>query len=266
MGIPILAGRDFTHADDETTERCVVISESVARRYFPGTDAIGHQLAVGGVPATIVGVARNVRYTSLRSDAPLMIYRGYRQESGAPANTFLIRTSLSHAALTAAVHAELREAAPVLPLPGLVSVDDQIAGALVTERMLATLSSAVSLSATMLAAIGIYSTVASAVTRRRREIGIRLALGGQPGQIRRMVLRDTCGVVAAGLAAGILAVLVVGQWARDLLVRVLFDFSPTSPTVLMSATMAIALVASLAAWLPARRASRTNLVTVMKQE
>ena len=170
MGIPVLAGRDFTIGDDERASKHVVINESVARRYFRDDDPIGRQILVGDpgcqrcpapALASIIGVVKDVRYSSLRAAAPLMIYRPYRQETNAPAGAFLIRTSSAGSeALTSALRAEIRRAAPGLPPPSVVSLDDRMAAMVVEERMLATLSSAIGLLAAILAAVGIYSAVA----------------------------------------------------------------------------------------------------------
>ena len=204
MGIPVVAGRDFSLSDDERAPKHVVISDGVARRYFGSEDPIGRQIVVGDprcgrcpapAAASIVGVVKDVRYASLRADAPLMIYRPYRQEPSAPADTFLIRTSSTTAeALTQFLQTEVRAAAPALPPPSVVGLEDIVAGMLVEERMLAALSSAIGALAAILAAIGIYSTVAAAVARRQREIGIRMALGALPGQIARMVVSETSGI------------------------------------------------------------------------
>ena len=234
MGIPVLAGRDLQPGDDERAPRCVIISESVARRYFPGDDPLGRQILVRGAPASIVGVVKDVRYSSLRADAPLMIYRPYRQEASAPADAFLIRTSsATAAALKPFLHAEVRAAAPALPPPSVVSLEDRVAAVLVEERMLAALSSAIGVLAAILAAIGIYSTVASAVARRQREIGIRMALGALPGQVGRMVVGEAFGIVAVGLAIGIPAAIATALAARAVLAGVLFELSPTDPAHLV---------------------------------
>jgi predicted permease len=273
MGIPVLAGRDFELGDDERAPQCVVISESVARRYFRGEDPLGRQIVVGGakprtnVSASIVGVVKDVRYTSLRADAPMMIYRPYRQESGAPANTFLIRSSsVTAEALTPFLRAEIRAAAPALPPPSVVSLEDRVAGVLVEERMLAGLSSAIGALAALLAAIGIYSTAAAAVARRQREIGIRMALGALPGQVARMVVSEAFGIVASGLAMGVPAAIAAALAARAILAGVLFELSPTDPIVLSSSAVAILLIASLAAYVPARRAARIDPVASLKYE
>jgi predicted permease len=276
MGIPVLAGRDFGHSDDERAPKYVVVNDSVARRYFRGEDPLGRQILVGDpgcqrcpppAVASIIGVVKDVRYASLRAEAPLMIYRPYRQAASAPADTFLIRTSSATAqALTPLLHAEVRAAAPCLPRPSVVSLEDKIAAVLVEERMLAALSSAIGAMAAILAAIGIYSTVAAAVVRRQREIGIRMALGALPGHVARMAVSETFGIVAAGLAIGVPAALAAALAARGVLDGVLFELSPTDPTILISSAGAILLIASLAAYVPARRASRIDPVAAVKYE
>jgi putative ABC transport system permease protein len=265
MGIPILAGRDLESGDDERAPKCVVISESVARRYFRSDDPLGRQILFRGAAASIVGVVKDVRYTSLRADVPLVTYFSYRQETLAPADTFLIRTSSASAeALAPLLRAEIRAAAPALPPPSVVKLEDQVAAGLVQERMLAALSTAIGVLAAILAAIGIYATVAAKVARRQRELGIRMALGALPGQIARMVMSETFGIVAGGLAIGVPAAFAAGRAARGLLAGVLFDLSPTDPLILFCSTAAILLIATLAAYVPARRVSRIDSVAAIK--
>jgi putative ABC transport system permease protein len=267
MGIPVLSGRDFSIADEERAPRCVIISDSVARRYFSGENPLGRQVAFRGVVASVIGVVKDVRYTSLRTDAPLMIYRPARQEVGAPANTFLIRTSSrTHDALMSLVRAEVRAAAPTLPPASAVTLADQVAGSLVEERMLATLSGAIGVLAAILAAIGIYGVIAATVARRRREIGIRMAIGALPGRVARAIVADAFRIVAAGLVMGVPVTIATTLAARGLLADVLFGLSPGDPAVLLAATGAILLMASLAAWLPAHRASRIDPVAALKYE
>jgi predicted permease len=265
MGIPIIAGRDFTADDDQRAPKRVVVSESVARRYFPGEDPLGRQILFGGAAATIVGVAKDVRFTSLRGDAPLVTYRASRQDPTAPANTFLLRTPATNVeVLTPFVRAAIHAAAPALPPPSIIKMEDQVAAALLEERMLATLSSAFGLLAVVLAAIGIYSMSASLVARRRREIGIRVALGAVPGQVVGMVVRNICSVLAWGLAIGVLATLTAGLAARSLLAHALFEVSSSDPFMLVTAVVSILMIASLAAYVPARRASRIDPVAAIK--
>ena len=276
LGIPVLAGRDFSLGDDAAAPKRVVIDEAVARRYFGTGDPLGRQIIAGDprcgrcpLPATavVVGVVKNVRYSSLRTGAPLMIYRPYRQESAAPADTFLIRASSRDVeALGPLIYAEVRAAAPALPRPSVVSLEDTVAGVLVEERMLAALSTAIGGLAAMLAAIGIYSIVAATVRRRQRELGIRMALGAPPGRVAGMVVGEALAIVGTGLAVGVPAAILTALAARGILAGVLFELSPTDPLILSSAAAAILLIAGLAAYVPARRAGRIEPVAVVKCE
>jgi predicted permease len=267
MGIPILAGRDVEHNDDETRAQAAVIGESVAKRYFPGEDPLGRQLLFGSIAATIVGVAKDVRYSSLRREAPLMIYRPYRQAAEAPAGPFLIRTSVEDATtLAPSIYAAIRGAAPTLPLPSISTFDDRVAAMLVEERLLATLSSALGVLAAILASIGIYSAVASMVAMRQREIGIRMALGARPRQAVRIVVADAVTIVASGLAVGVPAALAAGWAAQGFLSRLLFQLSPTDPTIVAASALGILAIACAAAYAPARRAARVDPVAAIKYE
>jgi predicted lysophospholipase L1 biosynthesis ABC-type transport system permease subunit len=249
-----------------------VISESVARKFFGGTDPIGQEIAGGGLPgtdaiATIVGVAKDVRYTSLRVDAPLMIYRPYVQEPGAQANTFLIRTSsTTQANVVSALREELHQAAPAVPAPSITSLEDRVAGLLVEERMLAWLSSTTALFGVILAAIGIYAAVAAGVARRRREIGIRIALGARSREVARMTVGEAFTAVALGLAIGVPIAIGAGLAARGSLSGILFDLSTTDPAILSTSAGVMLLIAALAAYMPARRASQIDPIAVIRND
>jgi predicted permease len=265
MGIPVLAGRDFTAEDDERAPKRVIVSESLARRYFPAEDPLGRQILFGGAAATIVGIVKDIRLTSLRAVAPLVTYRASRQDPTAPAHTFLVRTAATRVEfLTPFLRAEIDRAAPALPPPAIVKMEDQIAASLLEERMLAALSSAFGVLAAILAAIGIHGLSASLVARRRREIGIRMALGAVPGQVARMVVGNMCRVLASGLAIGVLVTLTAGLAARSLLAHALFEVSSFDPFILIVSVLSILLIASLAAYVPARRASQIDPIAAMK--
>jgi putative ABC transport system permease protein len=267
MGIPVLAGREFVIEDDEHAPARVVISESVARRYYAGEDPIGREILFGGAAASVIGVVKDIRYTSVRAEAPLVTYYSSRQELRATAGKFLIRTSgVSLQSLVPLLGAEVRAAAPALPPPSVITLNDQIAAGLREERVLAALSSALGLLASMLAAIGIYSTVASAMARRQREIGVRIALGAVPRQIARIVVSETFRIVAVGLVIGVPAALAAALAARHTIGGLLFELSPTDPLILIGVIASIVLIATLAAYLPARRASRVDPVVALKYE
>ena len=267
MGIPLLAGREFEDADDERAPRRVIISDGVARRYFAGEDPIGRAIVFGDAEASIIGVVKDIRYTSLRTDPPLVTYYAARQETRAPAGTFLIRTTADTAAgLMPLLRAEVHAAAPALPPPSVVRLDDRVAAGLREERMLASLSTALGVLASLLAAIGIYSTVASSVVRRQREIGVRMALGAVPRQVAGMVVGEAFGIVATGLVIGVPLALAVALAARRVVAGLLFELSPADPFVMSGAVVAIAILAAIAAYVPARRASRVDPVAALKCE
>ena len=147
-----------------------------------------------------------------------------------------------------------------------MSLADTVAAVLVEERMLAALSTAIGALAAMLAAIGIYSIVAATVRRRQREIGIRMALGAPPRQVAGMVVSEALAIVAAGLAIGVPGAIAAAFAARAVLAGVLFELSPTDPLTLSSSAAGILLIAALAAYAPARRASRIDPVAAVKCE
>jgi ABC-type antimicrobial peptide transport system permease subunit len=245
----------------------VIVSESVARRYFRDENPLGRQILFRKQASTIVGVVKDIRYASLRAEAPLVTYHPARQESDTPATTFLLRTSSASAeTLSPFLREAVRAVAPALPAPSVVSLDDRVAGGLRNERVLAALSGGIAMLAAVLAAIGIHGTIAAAVARRQREIGVRIALGAVPAEVARMVVADTFRTVAGGLAIGVPAALVGALVAPRVLTDVLFDLSPADPTTLCGTVVAILLIAVVASYLPARHASRMNPVAAINAE
>ena len=246
--------------------KCVIVSESVARRKYSRGGSARSPDPVWPRSSVDRGWS-DVRYTSLRAEAPLVTYRPYRQENDGAAEHFLIRTSsVSAEALTPLLQAQIRAAAPAIPPPSVIALDDKIAGGLMEERMLATLSSALGLLAAILAAIGIHGTVASVVARRQREIGIRMALGAVPSQVARMVVSETFWIVVVGLASGTVVALAAARASRGILAGVLFELSPADPLILAGAVLSILSIAALAAYAPARRASRIDPVAAVRFE
>ena len=267
MGIPLLAGRDFDVRDDEGAPQRAVVSESVARRYFGGEDPLGRQIFFGTTPAEVVGVAGDVRYTSLRENAPQMVYRPYRQQPGGIGGlTFLVRATSGTTVLTPLLRGEVRAAARDLPVPSVFTLEDQIDGTLVEERLLAALSGFFGAVAALLASIGLYGTVAYTVVRRTREIGIRMAVGAHPGLVARMVLRESLAMVAAGLALGIPAALAAARIARGVIAGLLFGVSPADPATLAGATFVLVAIGLVAAYVPARRAARIDPMKALRHE
>jgi len=236
-----------------------IVNEALARQLFGSSDALGRQMVLGlagNSPAIeIVGVSANARYTSLRRPAPPTFYVSYRQRS-TWGSTFVVRTALEPTAIVEQVRATLRELDPQLPLSNLRTQREQIQLSLQRERLFAQLATL------LLAMIGLYGLLAYSVARRTPELGLRMALGAGRGTVRWMVLRQSLLLVAAGLAVGVPAAVASSRFVSSLL----FEISPTSPAPLAGAAAVMLLVALVAAFVPAHRASRVDPVVALRAE
>jgi len=273
LRIPLVAGRDFTERDNEAAASVVVISESVARQYFRGGDALGKQIVLGTatsprgqVPATVVGVAKDVRFTTLRDAGPQMVYRPYLQSKSIGALTFCIRTDDEPERLMSLLEREVRAVIPDRPIFQVRPLAEQVNAALVEERTLAALSGFFGVTAAVLACVGLYGTVAHSVARRTREIGIRIALGAQPGRVARMVLRESFALVGWGLAVGVPAAMAAAYASSSLIADLLFELKPTDPSALTLAAAGVLIVSGFAAFVPAHRAARVDPISALRAE
>jgi putative ABC transport system permease protein len=259
-GIPVVRGRALTHADREAA--VAVVDEEMARRHFPGEDPIGKRLTVFQTPWVVVGVVGSVRQFALADPAEGTLYLSLPravQFRGADGN-LLIRTAGEAAALAPAVRAALREVEPDLalearPLPGVVAAT---AG---RSRLQAVLLAVFATLAALLGSIGIYGVVAAAVAARRRELGIRSALGATRRRLLRLVMGQGMAPVATGLLFGL-----AGAWtASRLVARFLYGVTPGDPLTYSCAVGLLVSVAAFACWLPARRASRIDPAESLRQ-
>ena len=267
-GIPIVSGRGFTSADDGSAPLVVIVNESFARSYWPGESALGKQLrmsaAAGSVVGgsgwrTVVGVAKDAHVRVLRESTPiayLPVGQGFWQ------GYFAIRTTESPAVLAPMLRSALTEVAPTTQLYDVRSMDDVLAPALAQPRLGTMLMASFGLVALMLAAIGLYGVMASLVRDQTREIGIRIALGASVGRVRAEVLRRAGSVAGIGAVAGLAAALATSR----LLSALLFEVSPTDPVSLGGACLVLLVVAGLAAYVPARRATRIDPVRALRAE
>lgn len=270
MGIRILRGRDFTSEDREGKPLAGIVSESVARTLWPGRDAIGRRISMRSHPGpedwmTIVGVVGDVRQGGLPANPSPAVYQPYLQVNQPfflSQVTYLLRTPGDAGALAGGVRAALREMDPNQPAQSIATMQDIIAGTTAAHRLRAELLAAFSLAALLLSAIGIYGVLAYAVVERRREIGIRMALGARAGSVVGMVVRRT--LVLAGVGIGIGLAGSVG--AARLLERYLFAVKSTDPATFLAVAGLLLLVALLAAAVPARRASTVDPVVALRHE
>jgi predicted permease len=246
--------------------RVAVVNETFAKRYFKGANPIGRRMGFGTNPGTptpieIVGVAKDMRYTGIREDARPQVFFPYRQHT-MESIAFYVRTTEDPEVVTQSMRRALSAIDPRVPMFGVTTLDEKVRRSVVNERLIATLSAALSVMATLLAVIGLYGVIAYTVTRRTREIGIRMALGALGSQIAGSVLREAGALVAVGLALG----LGVAWWLGRYVQSQLYGITPEDPSTIAAAGVALALVAGVAAALPARRASAVSPMSALRED
>ena len=268
MKIPMVAGRAFTRQDTETAPRVAIVNQSFVRKFFPHQNPIGRRLGRGQHPdkdtkwVQIIGVCADTRYDRLRSDPPPLYFDLYRQQADVGGLTYIVRTSMKPEAIVPSLRAAVQGIDPDLPLMDVRTQEQQIDANLQQERMFASLTSGFGLLALTLACVGIYGIMAYTVVQRTNEIGIRLALGAMRSQVRGMVLREAGWLAVLGVASGLVAAVALGRLVRSML----YGLQPADPIALALAGGLLLLVALVAGWLPALRASRVEPMEALRRE
>ncbi|MGH7583880.1 MAG: ABC transporter permease, partial [Gemmatimonadales bacterium] len=263
--IPLLRGRDFAVTDDAAAPHVAIVNESFAKTYWPGTNPIGHTFTGGGpfaapVTWTVVGVARNAKYTSLgESDLPFA-YLPLAQDWDWNVH-LLVRTTGDPASLTLPIRDAIRGLDPLLPVPSVLTLDAATSVSLLPERIAAAVTGAMGLLGLMLAVVGLYGVVSYTVSQRTREIGVRMALGAEQSSVLGMVVRDGMRLVAFGIAIG----MVLAVAMTRLMSRFLFGVSPLDPLVFAVIPLGLALVTLAASYLPARRAAAVDPLVALRE-
>jgi putative ABC transport system permease protein len=263
MGIPIVRGRAFLDSDREGRARVAVISAAAAQRYWPDHDPVGltFKIDVPGPDYTIVGVAGDVHSMSLETPAPATVYVPYRQDAF-PFMTFVMKTAAAPSALTAAVRAAVWQVDKETPVNALRTMDEQLSNSMTRRRFSVTLLVAFGVTAVLLAAIGLYGVLAFIVSQRRREIGVRIALGATARDVVTDVLGQGLRLATLGLAIGIVLALI----ATRLMASLLFGTSPTDVATFAGAAALLAAIAIAASLIPALRASRVDPIIALRDE
>src|SRR5215467_425290 len=267
-GVPLLRGRLFDERDGPDSPHVAVISEAVARQQWPNQDPIGHEIEFGNMdgnlkPLTIVGIVGDVRAEGLDQPVSPVIYVDYKQRgvNGNASPMILVRTDAGTGPVVAAAHSIFHDLAPDVPVK-FSTFADEMGGWLSQKRFLLLLGALFAGAALGLAAVGIYGLVTHSVTRRTQEIGIRMSLGAERGDILRLVLWEGAKLAAFGVIIGIAASLAVTRLMSSLL----FGISATDPLTFVAVAALLASVALLASYIPARRAMRVDPMVALRYE
>ena len=266
LGIPILSGRAFTDADTSSAQRVIRVSQSTAKMIWGEADPMGAQVRIGSAARgswwTVVGVVGDVRSDDLTAPVLPSMYTPETQITSAYLTAIVKASGDNAAVLAAPVQRALRELDSTVPVYGVATlsslVDKASAQRLFVMRLLAGFAAV----AVLLAAIGLYGVVSYGVAQRTREVGVRVALGAQRGDVLRLVLSGGFKLVAVGLAAGLAAASVSTRYLASLL----FGVSPVDPITFAAAVVLLTIVALFAHWIPVRRALRIDPATALRAE
>ncbi|MEO6526517.1 MAG: FtsX-like permease family protein [Gemmatimonadaceae bacterium] len=259
--MPLVAGRPIGRLDAEHAPKVVVVNEPLARRYFPDQDPIGQSIGYNGQRLTIVGVARDAKYSSLTESAAPFMYLPLAQHWESK-HSLMVRSSSADAlALAPAIASAIRSIDAGVPRPIVTTLLRENTIVLIPQRVAAIVTAALGAVGLLLATVGLYGVIAYSASRRRREIGIRLALGAQRLQVLRMVVGEGMRLTVTGVAIG----LVLAAGITRLLVKFLFGISPLDGATFLAMSLLFVAIAALASYLPARRAAGLNPMVLLRE-
>jgi predicted permease len=267
MGIPLLAGREFTRADAVKAPKVAIVNEAFANKFTLGRDAVGKRIGSGSgytseLDTEIVGLVQNAKYSQVKDEVPPLFFRPYRQDPEVGFITFYVRTSVDPESFLANIPRVLARLDANLPVENLRTMEQQVQQNVFEDRLISTLSSAFAGLATILAAVGLYGVLAYTVAQRTREIGLRIALGAAPGRVRLMILRQVGVMTIVGGIIGLAAAIALGRAAQSML----FELKGYDPVVLAVSAVLLSVVALGAGLLPAHRASQVDPMRALRYE
>jgi predicted permease len=266
MGIPLIAGREFTRADAFGAPKVAIVNQAFVKKFELADSPLGKRFGLGGANAKpdieIVGIAQDARYSDVKRAVPPQYYLPYRQEERLGFGYFYVRTGVPPEQMLSTIPALMRKLDASLPLGDIKTMETQIRENVAQDRVISTLSLAFAVLATVLAAIGLYGVLAYTVAQRTREFGLRMALGADGGRVRGMVMRQVAGMAAVGGVVGLIVAIGVGRLAQSLL----FEMDGNDGGVLAAASVALAVVALGAGFIPALRASRVEPMSALRYE
>jgi predicted permease len=277
MGIPLLAGRDFDDRDvryevgdpkaDTPPYKVAIVNESYAKHYFGDRNPIGRHIGFGMNPGTktpieIIGIVKDAKYTGVRDDIPRQVFFAFMENDFAGGAVMYVRTPNHPDAAFGSIRQVARQLDANIPIYNPRTLDRQIDQSLLNDRLIATLSTAFGMLATLLAVIGLYGVMAYTVARRTREIGVRMALGAVESDVVWLVMREVLMLVGSGVALGLIAAWGLGRVVGSQL----YGVTANDPVTMAGAAGLLVVVALLAGYIPARRATRVNPVRALRYE
>jgi len=267
MGIPLVAGREFTRADASGTPRVAIVNQAFVKKFKLGDTPLGKHFGTGGGPGTkmdieIVGIVQDAKYSDVKREVPPQYFLPYRQEERLGYGYFYLRTATPPEQMLATIPVVMRKLDASLPLGDVKTMETQVRENVSQDRIISTLSLAFALLATVLAAIGLYGVLAYTVAQRTREFGLRMALGADGGTVRGMVMKQVAVMAVIGGVIGMAIAIGVGRLAKSLL----FEMEGSDPLVLTGAIVALTIVALGAGFIPALRASKIDPMTALRYE
>ena len=261
LRVPLVSGRDFTEADNPQAPRVAVVNETFARRFWPDGSALGRSFRMHDRPVTIVGIARDAKYNNLSESTQPFVYFPIVQY-WSPKQTLLVRTAGDPNVLAPAIARAIRTLDPGLPRPALITLRDANSIVLLPQRVAAIVTGALGAAGLLLASVGLYGIIAYSVSRRTREIGIRLALGARGSGVVGMIVREGMRLAVIGVAIG----LVLAAAGAQLIAKFLFSVSPFDAVTFAGMSVAFVVVALVASYLPARRAAAADPMAILRAE
>ncbi len=265
LGIPLVAGREFTIADGLSAPKVAVVNQAFVKKFNLGRDVIGKRMGSGRseeLDIEIVGVVADAKYSEVKQDIQALFFTPYRQDSTIGSTNFYVRTAQTPDEALRAIPNVVKRLDPNLPVENLKTLPQQIRENVFLDRMISMMSAAFALLATIVAAVGLYGVLAYTVAQRTKEIGVRMALGADASRVRRMVLGHMAAMAAVGAVIGLAAALAIGRAASSLL----YGLEGHDPVVFVTATLVLAVVAFGAAYVPALRASRVDPMQALRYE
>jgi predicted permease len=264
---PLLLGREFRATDIKGSAKVCIVNEKFARKYFKDGSALGRHVGMGGDPGTkmdieIVGIARDTKYESMRDEVPVEMYQPYRQMDFVLGMAAYVRTAREPEQVFSSIRQTVSQMDPNMPVFQMKTLEKQMDESLITERLVASLSSAFGFLATILASIGLYGVMAYMVAQRTREIGVRMALGAAMNDVVWLVMREVLLLAGIGIAIGLPAAWALSRYVKSQL----YGVAPTDLFTMALATLGIATVALLSGYMPARRATRIDPMRALRWE